>query len=95
MSITVIDEGTVKKTRKERWCFGCCEVIPVGSSASTQTCSSEGSVYTLYQCQACDDYAKDNPAFIRNMDYGDGIPEGYIRDHRSEHPTPSPGESEE
>jgi len=71
--------------RKEHVCFGCSEIIPKGAKGmNRQTCravSSDKRIYSLYFCDACNDYLCETCygkecAFCFDSE----ISEGFIRD---------------
>ena len=71
----IIEEIEVKKTRKPHMCFGCLEIIPVGSPAHLCVSSDTGTICRSYTHAACE-------TIMRLIDtYGDeGLDEGCVRD---------------
>ena len=69
----IIEEIEVKKTRKPHMCFGCLEIIPVGSPAHVQVNNDMG-IWRIYTHPACEE-------IIRGMDmhYDDDYVEGCVR----------------
>jgi hypothetical protein len=68
-----LEDTDIKKTRKPHRCFGCLEMIPIGSPAHMQTIADGGCVYSNYTHTVCQQV-------IDNMDlrYGDEIDEGCV-----------------
>ena len=98
MSIVFLSEVRVKKTRKDKRCFGCCEMIPTGSEAHVHNLSDSGQAYSLYLHPACaviirefesDVYDDDGifegavKAWLDGIDF-EGTPEEYLNHRRGQ-----------
>jgi hypothetical protein len=96
VSIVFLSEVRVKKTRKDKRCFGCCEMIPTGSEAHVHNLSDSGQAYSLYLHPACaviirefesDVYDDDGifegavKAWLDGIDF-EGTPEEYLNHRR-------------
>jgi hypothetical protein len=98
VSIVFLSEVRVKKTRKDKRCFGCCEMIPTGSEAHVHNLSDSGQAYSLYLHPACaviirefesDVYDDDGifegavKAWLDGIDF-EGTPEEYLNHRRGQ-----------
>lgn len=66
----------VVKVRKPHQCWGCCDTIPVGTSAYFSVQSDEGRMCSAYWCETCHQTMIDHRDEIDP--YGDGVLLGEI-----------------
>ena len=64
------NEREVKKTRKDHKCLGCCEKLPIGSTAFYISGVYEGDFGAYYLCIPCREYLDRNP--IERGDFWSG-----------------------
>ncbi len=84
-----IDSKEVK-TRKDHQCFGCLEIIPVGTTMNRSTFASDNDgIWTNYQCAECDQYLIDNPDLNHEFKFY-GVEEGFIYEHKQEESQDAP-----
>jgi hypothetical protein len=76
--IIALSEHTVKRTRKDHRCFGCCRMIPKDSEAHVSNNSEDGKAYTLYMHPACNEVLKNIES---DYFYDNEIPEGFVREY--------------
>jgi hypothetical protein len=71
--VETLENTDIKKTRKPHRCFGCLEMIPIGSPAHVQVNADGGKIDRFYTHTTCQ-------RIIDNMDlrYGDEIDEGCV-----------------
>lgn len=77
----------VKATRKEQHCFGCCDVIPVGSRVQKSAGTTDGDFWTMTVCAACADWLKIHGGEFWGA-YPDGCDDGTIGEARRATPNP-------
>jgi hypothetical protein len=73
MTIQIIRQGVVKKTRRDHRCYDCGHVISAGSSCWSETLRYD-SVYTLWYHEDC---RRASEHFCRTADwhdFGEGVP---------------------
>lgn len=72
-------ETLVKKTRKEHRCTGCCEKLPIGTTAFYIVGVFENEFSAYHLCLPCREYLDANP-----LERGDFWTEGDLGDARRE-----------
>lgn len=69
------------KTRVKHRCFGCCEMIPIGSPAWVQVNVDNGKIYSLHTCVHCEEIMGEKA--FKQIFY-DELEEGCVRDYLRE-----------
>lgn len=66
----------IKSARKDHRCFGCCDIIPKGTSYEVSKGLWEGEFSTCKLCPSCSDH------ITESGEYDDGFTEGQLGDGR-------------
>jgi hypothetical protein len=91
-----LEDTDIKKTRKPQRCFGCLEMIPVGSPAHVQAVADGGCVYRMYTHMVCeqimgyidlydDEYEEGCVVEEMHADNFEGTPEEYLKAKEAAH----------
>lgn len=75
--------SNIKKTRKERRCFACGDMVPQASEAVEWVSVDGGSVRSVYVHKKCWGITEECCFNCRDCDDGDGFPEYYLRESLS------------
>ncbi len=71
----------ISKTRKEHRCWGCAQIIPIGSECQRSATFDGGSVSSAYWCEWCQEVSAKTDYWV----FEDGCDIGEVAEYYDEH----------